>query len=156
MAIDVEISVLGGKVVITVGAQSSTTQTDPGPIAAQGNVGNPAGKKPVGGDSPIDPPLPSGTGGPGSGSGCTVIGPIVVDASMLQAPATPLPPGPPAAVKKRGGDSPIDPPLPSGTGGPGAGTGCLVIGPIVIGNCKSGVAVTPPLTTVEKFPPPVK
>ena len=101
MAIDVEISVLGGKVVITVGAQSSAKQTNPGAIATQGTVGNPVVKKPVGGDAGIDPPPNSGGGGPGSG------------------------------------------------------TGCLVIGPIVIGDCKTGTAaVTPPLTTVQKDPPP--
>jgi hypothetical protein len=149
MAIDVEISVLGGRVVITVGAPSSANNPDPGTVVAQGNVGNPSGK--TGGDSPINPPLPSGSGGPGSGSGCTVIGPIVVEASMLQAAAAT---GDAAAAQKSGGDSPINPPLPSGSGGPGSGSGCLVIGPIVIGNCQSGTAnVATNLTTAEVDPP---
>ena len=132
MTIDVDIQVQDGKVTIIVGGQSPST-SGKHQIVGEGEVGAPAGGGKKGGDGAAEGPGPGGGPGGGPSSCALVIGPIVVDCSVLQS----------TDGGKKGGDGAAEGPGPGG-GPPGGapGSGVVVIGPIVIGNCSAG-AVAP-------------
>ena len=127
MTIRVDIQVQGGEVRITLGGQPSSKSAT-GAILAEGNVGDSAGTK--GGDGAVEDP---GPGGGGPGSDVVVIGPIVVDRSVLGMPNS-------ANAAGQGGDGAVEDP---GPGGGGPGSGIVVIGPIVIGGQSRAAATAP-------------
>jgi hypothetical protein len=128
----IDIQVQAGQVTITVGGQSASS-AGADEIAAQANVGDAGNGGKKGGDGAAADP---GTGGGGPNCGALVIGPIVVDGSVLQGANGQANAN---GGKKAGDGAAADP----GTGGGGTCSGVVVIGPIVFGGQSKGAAATP-------------
>ena len=129
----VAIQVENGKVTITLGGQSAPVAAT-GPVVDDGTVGE-VKDGVLGGEGAGEG---TETGGGGPGSGCLVIGPIVIPVSLSS--------GAGSATGGEGAGEGTE----TGGGGPG-GSDCVVIGPIVFCG-KSGSASAPSAKPVDVNP----